>query len=154
MSALLAKLGVNVTIVARSILAKDMDRDLIKAIYKRMDELGITVIEDSEIDRVERKKEGITLYLKNKKTNEVSALQTPKVAVVAGRIPNTDHLRLEKTRVKLDPKGFILVNEQRITHDPRIYALGDVTGDPMLAHKAYSEGKVVAEAIAGLPSAL
>ena len=154
MSSLFAKLGTRVTIVARSILAKNVDRDVLSSIYEKMKELGIIVMENTTIDRVNRTKEGVTLYVKNTKTNEMSTVQTTHVAVVAGRIPNTNHLQLEKTRVKLDEHGFIRVNEQRKTHDPHLYALGDITGDPMLAHKAYKEGRVAAESIAGLPAAM
>jgi dihydrolipoamide dehydrogenase len=75
------------------------------------------------------------------------------VLVAVGRRPNTDELGLEQTRVKLDARGFIQVDAQRRTADARLYAVGDVTGEPMLAHKAAREGKVAAEVIAGEPAA-
>ena len=71
------------------------------------------------------------------------------VLICAGRIPNTENLYLGKAGIQLDTKGFIPVNQQRRTLIPNIYAIGDVTGDPMLAHKASYEGKVAAEVIAG-----
>jgi dihydrolipoamide dehydrogenase len=71
------------------------------------------------------------------------------VLICAGRTPNTSNLNLQKAGVQLDSKGFIPVNQQRRTLIPNIYAIGDVTGDPMLAHKASHEGKVAAEVIAG-----
>ena len=71
------------------------------------------------------------------------------VLICAGRSPNTENLNLEKAGIQLDVKGFIPVNQQRRTLIPNIYAIGDVTGNPMLAHKASHEGKVAAEVIAG-----
>ena len=76
-----------------------------------------------------------------------------KVLICAGRTPNTESLNITKTGIKLDSNGFIPVNLQRRTLIPNIYAIGDVTGGPMLAHKATHEGKVAAEAIIGRNSA-
>ncbi|MEZ6072132.1 MAG: dihydrolipoyl dehydrogenase [Pirellulales bacterium] len=72
-----------------------------------------------------------------------------QVLVSVGRRPRTDDLGLETTQVQLDEHGFIRVDAQRRTDDRRIFAVGDVTGQPMLAHKASAEGRVAAEAIAG-----
>ena len=72
-----------------------------------------------------------------------------KVLVSVGRKPNSDIPGLEKTAVKVGPRGFIEVNQQLQTHDPAIYAIGDVVGEPMLAHKASHQGRTAAEAIAG-----
>ena len=76
-----------------------------------------------------------------------------RVLIAVGRRPNSGGLGLEKTKVQLDEKRFIRVNEQRRTTDERIFAIGDVAGEPMLAHKATHEGKVAVEAIAGEPAA-
>ena len=66
-----------------------------------------------------------------------------------GRKPNSEILGLEKTQVKVSPKGFVQVNKQLQTDDSSIYAIGDLVGEPMLAHKAMHEGRTAAEAIAG-----
>jgi dihydrolipoamide dehydrogenase len=66
-----------------------------------------------------------------------------------GRRPNSAGLGLEKTKVQVDPKGFVTVDRQQRTADPHILAIGDVAGEPMLAHKAAHEGKVAAEVLAG-----
>jgi dihydrolipoamide dehydrogenase len=76
-----------------------------------------------------------------------------RVLIAIGRSPNAGEIGLENTKVRLDDHGFVVVDEQRRTTDPRIFAVGDVAGGVMLAHKAMHEGKVAAEAIAGLPSA-
>ena len=71
--------------------------------------------------------------------------------VAVGRRPDTDDLGLEHTRAARDPRGFVVVDAQRRTADPRVFAIGDVAGEPMLAHKAIAEGLVAAEAAAGHP---
>jgi dihydrolipoyl dehydrogenase len=75
------------------------------------------------------------------------------VLVAVGRRPNTGDLGLDQTGVKLDGRGFVAVDARRRTADPRILAVGDVAGEPMLAHKAMAEGVVAAEAIADHPAA-
>jgi dihydrolipoamide dehydrogenase len=72
-----------------------------------------------------------------------------KVLVSVGRKPNSEIPGLDKTQVQVGPRGFIQVNKQLQTHDPAIYAIGDVVGEPMLAHKASHEGRTAVEAIAG-----
>jgi dihydrolipoamide dehydrogenase len=75
------------------------------------------------------------------------------VLVAVGRRPQSDGLGLESTGVRLSPRGFVEVDARGATADPRIWAVGDVTGEPMLAHRAMRQGRVVAEAIAGRPAA-
>ena len=72
-----------------------------------------------------------------------------RVLVSVGRKPNSEIPGLENTQVHVSPRGFIEVNKQLQTGDPSIYAIGDVVGEPMLAHKAMHEGRVAVEAIAG-----
>ncbi|MGH7129838.1 MAG: FAD-dependent oxidoreductase, partial [Planctomycetaceae bacterium] len=79
--------------------------------------------------------------------------QFDRVLVAVGRRPNSRGIGLENTRVEVDEHGFIKVNPQRRTAEEHLYAVGDVAGQPMLAHKATREGKVAVEAIAGEPSA-
>jgi dihydrolipoamide dehydrogenase len=71
------------------------------------------------------------------------------VLVAVGRRPNSKIPGLERTHVQADQRGFIMVDEQRRTHEPSIFAIGDVVGEPMLAHKASHEGRIAVEAIAG-----
>jgi len=72
-----------------------------------------------------------------------------RVLVAVGRRPNSKIPGLEKTHVQVDQRGFIMVDEQRRTHEPSIFAIGDVVGEPMLAHKASHEGRVAVEVMAG-----
>src|SRR5262249_21103874 len=76
-----------------------------------------------------------------------------RVLVAVGRRAATDDLGLDRTRVQVDARGVIVVDERGRTGDPHVYAVGDVTGEPMLAHRAMRQGKVVAETIAGRPAA-
>jgi len=92
----------------------------------------------------------VTFEDKNGKT---SSKEYEKVLVAIGRRPNSDDLGLENTKVTVTKQGFVEVNAQRLTTDPSIYAVGDVTGNPMLAHKASHEGIVAAESIAGKKAA-
>ncbi len=76
-----------------------------------------------------------------------------RVLAAIGRLPNSQGIGLENTKVTVNERGFIVVDQQRRTTDEKIFAVGDVTGGPMLAHKAMHEGKVAAEVISGMPSA-
>src|SRR5262249_3625680 len=77
-----------------------------------------------------------------------------QLLVAVGRRPLSDDLGLEHTHVQRDPRGFLVVDAARRTGDPRIFAIGDVAGEPMLAHKAMAEGVVAAAAAAGHPAAV
>jgi dihydrolipoamide dehydrogenase len=82
-----------------------------------------------------------------------ATVEVDQLLVAVGRRPMTAELGLEQTAIRLDGRGFIPVDAQRRTADPRIHAVGDVAGEPMLAHKAMAEGLVAAEAVAGRPAA-
>lgn len=75
-----------------------------------------------------------------------------RVLISVGRKPNTEDIGLENTRIQLDSKGFVKTDKQRRTAEPTIFAIGDIAGDPMLAHKASHEGRIAVEAIMGHPS--
>ena len=75
-----------------------------------------------------------------------------RVLVAVGRRPNSANLGLDKAGVQLDPKGFVQVDEHRRTSNAQIYAIGDVAGEPMLAHKAAHEGKIAVESLLGEPA--
>jgi dihydrolipoamide dehydrogenase len=84
---------------------------------------------------------------------KATVLEADKVLMSVGRVPNVDGLGLKNAGVSQDAKGFIQVNSRMETTAPGIYAIGDVVGGPLLAHKAYREAKVAAEVIAGEASA-
>ncbi len=100
------------------------------------------------MEKIEEQKGKIRAVFKTDK-NEIIEEVFDKVLVSVGRRPNSQGLGLENTKVNINKRGFIEINEKRQTNDPNIYAIGDVAGDPMLAHKATYEGRIVAEIIAG-----
>jgi dihydrolipoamide dehydrogenase len=118
-------------------------------------ELSMVVKKNLEKRKVELKiGVGVKAQTKTKKGVEVTFADGTKgtyekVLVTIGRTPNSDGIGLEKAGVKLDSKGFILVDAQRRTNVPHLYAIGDIAGQPLLAHKGSKEGIIAAEAIAG-----
>jgi len=90
----------------------------------------------------------VMVSLEDKK-GEVTKQRFDKVLISIGRKPNTENLGLENTAIKVDERGFVPVDGQRRTAEANIFAIGDIAGDPMLAHKAYAEADVAAEVAAG-----
>jgi dihydrolipoamide dehydrogenase len=124
------------------------DRDLADVLYKRVKGLFARIMLETKVVKMQENKDGITVTFADKDGKEFKE-DYDRVLVSVGRKPNSEGLGLEKTKVKVNARGFVEVNDQRRTNDPNIYAIGDVAGDPMLAHKATHEGLVAAEAIAG-----
>jgi dihydrolipoamide dehydrogenase len=152
MGTVYAELGSKVTVVELlDGLLPGADRDLVKPLEKRLRErfagihLGTKVVELKDAgEKVDVKTEG----------PEFDGVHSfDRVLVSIGRRPVTSGIGLENTKVKVNDKGFVVVNEQMQTADPHIMAIGDVAGEPMLAHKASHEGKVAAEVLAGKPAA-
>jgi dihydrolipoamide dehydrogenase len=148
-----ARLGSRVTVVELTEqLLPGIDRDLVQVVQQTLRKRGVEMHLRTKVTGLQHEAEHVTVSLAEE-SGSTSALEVDRVLVAVGRRPNTDELGLEQTRVKLDARGFIEVDAQRRTADARIYAIGDITGEPMLAHKAAREGKVAAEAIAGEPAA-
>jgi dihydrolipoamide dehydrogenase len=121
------------------------------AVQNNLENLGIKLLLNSTIESWKKQgKKGLAKIKTNGKTKNI---KFDKLLVAVGTIPQTESLNLEKTQAELDEKGFIKVDSKLKTRDPNIYAIGDVAGPPLLAHKAFREGKVAAEVIAGKPSA-
>ncbi len=150
MATVYASLGVKVTVVEfMDQLIPGADSDLVNVLQKRMTKKGVTFLLKTKVTAVEAKKEGIYVSMEG-----LHATETPlcfqQVLVSVGRKPNGNTIAADKAGVHVDEKGFIPVDKQMRTNVPHIYAIGDVVGQPMLAHKALPEGKVAAEVIAGL----
>ncbi|HEY9205188.1 MAG TPA: dihydrolipoyl dehydrogenase [Candidatus Methanoperedens sp.] len=148
-----AKLGTRVKIIQRSsrILTK-FDPELVEVVSRRMEKFGIEIYYNSKLEGMRIEKDKAIVTIRDDKENK-KELEADKILIAVGVRPSTENLGLENTKVRLDKKGFILVDEKRQTHDPGIYAVGDIAGPPLLAHKAFRDGKVAAEVIAGLPAA-
>jgi dihydrolipoamide dehydrogenase len=148
-----ARLGSQVVVVELTEhLLPGIDRDLVQVVYQALRKRGVEVHLRTKVTGLKRPGQHVTVSLAQE-SGATSTLETDQVLVAVGRRPNTEALGLEQTRVQIDARGFIQVDAQRRTAEARIYAVGDVTGEPMLAHKAAREGKVAAEAIAGEPAA-
>lgn len=128
------------------------DRDLVQIVQKRLKTIFNDIMVETKVVKMERTKNGITVTFEDK-NGKTSSKEYEKVLVAIGRRPNSDNIGLENTKATVNEQGFVEVNAQRLTTDPSIYAVGDVAGNPMLAHKASHEGIVAAEAIAGKKTA-
>ena len=147
-----ATLGSTVTVAEMMPgLLPGVDPDLTRIFQKHNKDLFEAFLLKTKVNKLEEQKQGIKVTLE-KEGGEKETKRFSNVLVAIGRKPRTDSLGLENTDVQLDDKGFIKVDAQRRTDDASIYAIGDVAGEPMLAHKATHEGRVAAEAIAGKKS--
>ncbi len=147
------RLGSRVTVVELTEqLLPGIERDLVQVVQETLRKRGVEMHLRTKVTGLQSEGKYLTVSLAQENGSTL-ALEADAVLVAVGRRPNTDGLGLEQTKVKRDAHGFIQIDAQRRTADARIYAVGDVTGEPMLAHKAAREGKVAAEAIAGEPAA-
>lgn len=152
MGTVYAELGSEVSVVEMTDgLLPGADRDLVKPLAKRMTNLmheihlGTKVVSLKEVgNQVEVQMEGPEMN---------GAVKYDRVLISIGRRPVTAGIGLENTKVTVNDRGFVETDDRQRTSDPHIMAIGDVAGDPMLAHKASAEGKVAAEVLAGEPAA-
>ncbi len=147
-----AALGSQVTVIELTNgLLPGADRDLVRVLQNHVAKHFKAIHLDTRVERLEARKEGIAVHVSGGDVKEPVQVYD-RVLIAVGRRPNSQGLGLEKTKVEMAERGFVKVDRQRRTADPRIYAIGDVAGEPMLAHKATREGKVAVEAIAGRAS--
>ncbi len=147
-----AALGSEVTVVElMDGLLPGVDRDLVAPLARRLAGLFKQIHLRTKVAAVREARGGTVVELEGE--GAPGRLEVEQVLVAVGRRPHTDGLGLERTGARLDARGFIQVDAARRTADPRIFAVGDVAGEPMLAHKAMAEGLVAAEAAAGRPAA-
>src|SRR4051812_469234 len=152
MGTVYAELGSKVTVVELlDGLLPGADRDLVKPLEKRLREKFAAVHLGTKV--VELKPAGGKVEVVTEGPEFSGVHPFDRVLVSIGRRPSTSGIGLENTKVKINDKGFVVINEQQQTADPHILAIGDVAGEPMLAHKASHEGKVAAEVLAGKPAA-
>lgn len=146
-----ASFGSRVTLVEKSDrLMAGVDEDLIKPLHNRLERLFKSIHLNVGIKSLKEGDKRVDAAFEGSQAPHDQSFE--RVLVAIGRKPATRDIGLENTGVKLDDRGFISVDNRRCTHDPSIFAVGDVVGGFMLAHKAQYEGKVAAEVIAGKPS--
>jgi dihydrolipoyl dehydrogenase len=147
-----AALGTKVTVVEMTDgLLPGADRDLVNVLAKRIESIWEAVLLNTKVVAMKEVKTGIAVTFEGEGLPGDAAKERTfdRVLVSVGRRPNSAVPGLDRTAVKLDRRGFIEVDAARRTAEPSIFAIGDVVGEPMLAHKASHEGRVAVEAIAG-----
>ena len=152
MAQVYASLGARITVVELlPQLMTGADPDLVRPLARRMGKRYEGILLDTKVTRAEAAKEGIHVWFEGK--NAPKEPQTyERVLVAVGRTPNGKKLAAEKAGVTVTDRGFIPADGQLRTNVPHIFAIGDIVGPPMLAHKAIHEGHVAAEAAAGMKS--
>jgi dihydrolipoamide dehydrogenase len=143
-------LGSKVSVVEMTAgLLPGADRDLVNFLAKKIEKSYEKVMLNSKVVEMKEVKDGIAVKIQTSEDGKITEDVYDYVLMSIGRKPDTTGLGLENTNVKLTNRGWIKVNEQMRTDDPNIFAIGDIAGEPMLAHKASHEGRVAAEVIAG-----
>jgi len=152
MAAVYHALGAEVAIVELlpSLMA-GADADLVRPLRRRIEERYAGVHLATRVERIEPRAEGLRVHFAGEKAPAPSVFD--RVLVAVGRQPNGGEIAAERAGVRVDARGFIPVDASMRTNVPHVFAIGDVTGPPLLAHRASHQGKVAAEVIAGLPAA-
>lgn len=144
-------LGSEITVVEHSEqLIVAADKDIVNPLFKRIKKKYANIFLNTEVTSMDAQDDGIKVAFKGKGTPEFDIFD--KVLVSIGRSPNGKLIACEKAGVNVDNFGFINVDKQMKTNISNIYAIGDIIGQPMLAHKAVHEAKVAAEVICGYKS--
>jgi len=124
------------------------DKDIVRPLQKRINQQYANIYLNTKVTAIDAKKKGLMVSFEGKKA-PTEPVMFDRVLVAVGRRPNGNKIGAEKAGVQVDEYGFINVDKQMRTNVPHIFAIGDIVGQPMLAHKAVHEGKVAAEVIAG-----
>jgi dihydrolipoamide dehydrogenase len=151
MAQIYSALGSEITIVEMlEQIIPPADKDLVQPLFLKLKK-KYTILTNTKVTEVTVADKGIQVSLEGKNVPDKAEFDAVLVAV--GRKPNSSDMGFETVGLKMDERGFVQVNERQETNVPHFYAIGDVVGEPMLAHKATHEGKVAAEVIAGHKSA-
>ncbi|MEL6722207.1 MAG: dihydrolipoyl dehydrogenase [Pseudomonadota bacterium] len=151
MATVYATLGSQIDIVElQPGLMPGCDRDLVKPLQQRLQKQVQQIWLNTKVDGISAQDDGLHVTFAGDKAPEPQVYD--RVLVSVGRTPNGKQLNAEAAGVQVDERGYIAVDQRMRTNVPHIYAIGDIVGNPMLAHKAVHEGHVAAEVIAGLPS--
>jgi dihydrolipoamide dehydrogenase len=127
------------------------DKDLKQPLLKKIKKEYAAIYTSTKVTKVEAGDESLRVYLEGEKAP--AQIDADVVLVAVGRKANSDRIGIENTSIKLNERSQIITDEKQRTEAGHIYAIGDVTGDPMLAHRAVHQGKVAAEVACGKPSA-
>ena len=146
-----AALGSAVTVVEMTDgLLPGADRDLVNVLARRVESMCEAVLLNTKVVSMEEAENGVSVTFDGQLPEGMAGVRTfDRVLISVGRRPNSAIPGLDKTKVKVNGRGFIEVDNARATAEPTIYAIGDVVGEPMLAHKASHEARVAVDAILG-----
>jgi dihydrolipoamide dehydrogenase len=144
-----AKVGTKVTVVeAAPTLLSIIDQDMVRVVQKNLQKRGVEILTSTTVKSVKKNATNVEVTFAGAGGEKKQTFD--KILVTIGRAPNTENIGLDKAGIKVDSKGFIPVNEKRQTTASNIFAIGDVAGQPLLAHKGSKEGLVAAEVIGGM----
>lgn len=148
-SSYLRKLGTEVTVIEAqtSLLVGVVDPDCAAVVVRKLEKSGVKIIYGAKAKGQKKVKDGYEVTYEVNGKDEV--VKCDKVLITVGRRPNGDQANLKGAGIAVDERGFVKVDAQRRTNVPHIFAIGDICGQPMLAHKASHEGVLVAEVISG-----
>lgn len=150
MATVYSTLGAEITVVElMDQLIPGADSDIIMPLQKRMKTKFKNIYLKTKVTKVEAKKDGLYVTFEGEHASKEPE-KFDRILCAVGRRPNGDQIDADKAGVKVDERGFIAVDKQQRTNVANIYAIGDIVGNPMLAHKAIPEGRVAAEVISGL----
>ena len=153
MATIYASLGSSVSIVELTeTLMLGTDRDLVKPLEKHLKKQCDHIYKSVEVSSATSTKKGIEISFKGRGAPESAVYDSVLVAV--GRLPNIGSIDPEEAGIQLDQNGFVQVDRQMRTNVPNIFAIGDIVGEPMLAHKASHEARVAAEVVSGMKTAM
>ena len=148
MATVYASLGCKITVVEMlDSLIAGCDKDIVRPLQKRIKKLYENIFLSTAVTSVKANKKGLEVCFDGKDAPEKD--QFDAILVAVGRQPNGNKIGADKAGVNVNERGFIPVDDQQRTNVPHIFAIGDIVGQPMLAHKATHEGKIAAEVIAG-----
>ena len=143
-------LGAKISIVEMmDQLIPGADRDVVMPLHKRLEKRYDSIMLKTRVTKVEAKKDGLYVTFEGDNAPKENPKRFDRILVAVGRKPNGKLIDAEKAGVTVDDRGFIAVDNQMKTNVAGIYAIGDIVGNPMLAHKASAEGRLAAEVIAG-----
>lgn len=143
-------LGAKVTVVEfMEQIIPGADRDVVQPLYKRIEKRYEKIMLKTKVTKVDAKKDGLWVTFEGDNA-PAKPVRFDRILVAVGRRPNSDLIAADKAGIIVNERGFIPVDKQQRTNVPHIYAIGDMVGQPMLAHKASPEGRLAAEVISGL----
>ncbi len=143
-------LGAQITVVeVMDQILPGADKDLVNPLFKRMKSKFANIYLNTKVTKVDAKKDGLYVTFEGQDAPK-EPVKYDRILYAVGRRPNSDSIGIDKTSVAVNERGFIVVDKQMRTSVSHIFAIGDIVGNPMLAHKAMPEGRVAAEVISGL----